>query len=215
MAPFVLAVGIQEVFAVIVVVVSVLSWIMNLIQGNNWNAQRQQKPQPKPPTTRSELEQLIKDLSKVDKRQQEPRKEAPTAVRAQQQPRQRPERTRSGPQANPQRPGSPPPYSPTRQNTSARQSPPAPEPKRPPANRGGANLGEGIRSQQVGSRVESKVPQEVKEDLAPVKGVQLTGNIAVVENYVHPMVKFLRDPAGVRKAIILNEILQRPKSLRR
>lgn len=203
MSLLVVAVNLHEAAAIIVVVLSILSWFINLVQGNNPDGgARPQKPNAKPPATRNELEALIQELT-TEKRKPQPRKESPPP------PRPRPDRPRTGPAGNQQRPGSPPPYSPTRPASSA------PEQKREQKPRGGSKLGDSVRGHHVGTRVESKVPEEVKTDLPPATATRAAIALPVTQKTVHPMIQLLREPNGVRQAVILNEILQRPKSLRR
>lgn len=64
---------------------------------------------------------------------------------------------------------------------------------------------------RIAAAVDQDIDSAVRKDLRPdatSDALQRAGNI-------HPLAKALRDPQGVRQAILLNEILSRPKSLRR
>lgn len=185
------AVEVHQIVGISLLVITVLSWFVNFIQGNNPDGSpRPQKNKSKPQTARSEIEALLSELN-GDKRKPKPE---------QKEPQPRPvkalaERPRSKPKNAPQRPGAPPPYSPSR-------SPRPIEGKLPTA-----NLGDGVRSSQLGNPIEAAVQKDivsaVQSDLSsrPV--------VAAPERPVHPFVKLLRDPNGARQAIILSEILSR------
>lgn len=197
-----------EIFGTIVLVISVLGWFVNVIQSNSANAAaRPKNPNPKPQTGRSEIETLLRELTGGDKRKPKPnlKPEATSSEqkRPQQQPRQpkqqnerRPKPNQTGSRGVPKPP------------VPVRTLPRADEPKLP-----SAHLGDGIRSHQLGNRVDVAVQKEittaVQQDLG--KGLAVP---ALVEQPVHPLVAVLRNPQGVRQAILLNEVLQRPKGLR-
>jgi hypothetical protein len=230
MFPWILGVNFHEIFAIIVLVISVLSWLVNLIQGSSPNAvPRQQRPKPKPQTSRSELESLIQELT-TDKRkaeekrrteQLEPTASAPIPQQFTEQQRieqrraehqrkeqQRAERARAAASMAPQRPGGPPPYNPSRQ---LQQMTP---PKRKEPKRNFESLGEGIRSQHVGSQFQGQIKEAPSSAAETISKKQISAATLDTVASVHPLVKLLREPGGVRQAVILNEILQRPKSLR-
>lgn len=89
-----------------------------------------------------------------------------------------------------------------------------------------SNLGAGVRSHvsafmqadrmaaEVQRDVPNRIAQEVAADLGPR---ELTSTMAPSPKSVpvHPFIRLLRDPQGVRQAIALQEILQKPKGLRR
>lgn len=89
-----------------------------------------------------------------------------------------------------------------------------------------SNLGAGLRNHvssflqadRVATEVERDLPnriaQEVNADLGPR---QLTSPTAAIAKpvAVHPLIRLLRDQQGVRQAIALQEILQKPRALRR
>jgi hypothetical protein len=77
------------------------------------------------------------------------------------------------------------------------------------------NLGAGVRSHQLGNRVEASVVRDVTEPIQHDLGNRIAAATPPQEKPIHPLVKILRDPIGVRQAILLNEILQRPNAGRR
>ena len=181
-------VDISHIIGLCVLVVSVLSWFVNVIQGNTPDgAPRPQKPKPKPQQGRSEIETLLQELS-GDK--QKPKSEG--------------ERGRTKPKTAPQRPGAPPPYAASR-----------PAPRVADTHLSSSNLGGGVRSHQMANRVEAAVQQEITGAVQHDLGNRIAAALPPSERPVHPLVKVLRDPNGVRQAILLNEILQRPKARRR
>ena len=78
-----------------------------------------------------------------------------------------------------------------------------------------SNVGSTVRSHHLGNRVDAEVQRDVPAAFLNNFGQGIAPASAPQERQVHPLVKVLRDPNGVRNAILLNEILQRPKSLRR
>ena len=204
MIPLTIAAGIEvhQIIGISVLVITVLSWFVNYIQGNTPDGvpRQPQRPRPKPQSGRSEIEELLQELSgekrkpKPEQREQPPRPPKP-------QPQ--PERARAKPKPAPQKPA----------NLS-----PAPS-SRPTARVSGsalpsANLGGNIRSHQLGNQIDVAVQKEVaavSHDL----GNRIGAALPAQERPLHPLVKVLRDPNGIRQAILLNEILQRPKALRR
>ncbi len=182
-----------------VLAVTVLRWFVNVIQGNTPDGvPRPEKPKSKPQQGRSEIETLLQELSgekkkpKPERREQPPRPPKPPA-----------ERGRTKPKQAPQRPGAAPPYVPSRQ-----------APRVADTHLSSSNLGGGVRSHQMGNRVEAAVQQEITSVVQHDLGNRIAAALPPTERPVHPLVKVLRDPNGVRQAILLNEILQRPKARR-
>jgi hypothetical protein len=168
---------------------------VNYIQGNTPDgAPRQPRPKPKP-TGRSEIEELLQELSGERRR---PKAEQPRPQKPQ------PERAKAKPKpAPPSRTANLSPKVETRSLPRVASGLPSP------------NLGESIRTHQLGNQIDVAVQKEivtaVQQDLGRATAT-LGGS---QERPVHPLVKLLRDPNGVRQAVMLNEILQRPKSTRR
>lgn len=199
MLPLVLArVDPPQIIGLVVVVISVLSWLVNVIQGNNPDGMprpKQQKPKPRP--SRNELEDLLQELT-VEKRKPNP---APPPPRP-----PKPQADRSRQKQKAPRPGAPPPYAPSRPATKASDLKSAPSlPK--------SNIGGTVRSQQLGHRVDDAVALDITSGVQQDLGMRAP-IVSTPSPTVHPLVSVLRDPNGVRQAVLLNEILQRPKSLR-
>jgi len=190
------AVDVSQIIGISVLVITVLSWFVNVIQGNTPDgAPRQQKPKQ---TARNEIENLLQELSgdkrkpKAEQREQQARPARPPAERA--KPKPKPQQ---------QRPGGPPPYTPSRSTS-------RPTDAKLPS----ANLGGGVRSHHLANQIDAGVKQEITTPVQHDLGNPIAAAAPVQERPVHPLVKVLRDPNGVRQAILLNEILQRPKSAR-
>ncbi len=210
MHPLVFGVQFGEIVGIVVLVISVLSWFVNVIQGNTVDgALRQKKPQPKPQQGRNDIEELLKGLT-GEKRKPDPEQRPPQPPK----PSKPAERPRSKPNPALQRPGGTPRTSaPPRQGNvgaEAKQQ----LGKQPAGKLTSANLGSGVRSQHLGSRVDTEVAQDIGAAVQNDLGRGLAIAPSVHEQSIHPLVKVLRDPQGVRQAVLLNEILQRPKSLR-
>ena len=68
-----------------------------------------------------------------------------------------------------------------------------------------------MEANRIGAAVEQDIDSSVRRDLRP----DATSDALHRAGNIHPLANALRDPQGVRQAILLNEILRRPKSLRR
>lgn len=199
MIPLVLsAVEIHQIVGISLLVITVLSWFVNWIQGNTPDGNpRPQKAKPKPPTARSEIEALLSELT-GDKRKPKPeQKEQPPRPA-----KNLAERPRAKPKTAPQRPGGPPPYTPSRPTTRPV------EVKLPTA-----NLGDSVRTSQLGNQIEASVQKDI---VAAVQSdLSSRPSVTSPERPVHPLIKLLRDPNGARQAILLSEVLQRRGPSRR
>ena len=201
----ILAINAGQIIGLIIFTVSVLSWFVNLVQGNQQNQAPRPKNRPRDPV-KSELEKFLQEVV-GNKGQQEKKRPAPPPVPQQKQPRA----------ANDKKGGKakPPQQRPAKTETATQR----------PGERAAAShlqssaLGQGVRSKlldhmepnRIGAAVQQDIDSAVRKDLgsnATSDAIQRAGNI-------HPLAKALRDPQGVRQAILLNEILSRPKSLRR
>ena len=206
-------VDVSQIIGLIVLVVSVLSWFVNVIQGNTPDGTPRQnkangkaKIKPKPPTGRSELEALAQQLAGEKNR---PRPEQASQLQPQRPPK--PPVDRNRPKTNPtqqrpipqrtvpQRPGQP----------AARPAPRVSE-----THLASSNLGASVRGHHLANRVEEAVEREIAAPVRQDLGTRTSLIQAVPEQFVHPLVKMLREPNGMRQAVLLNEILQRPKSTR-
>jgi hypothetical protein len=209
MSTLVLAVDFSEILGVCVLVITVLSWFVNVVKGNTPDGVPRATPKPKPKaqTGRSEIEALLQQLS--GEKPKPERRESPKPPKPQPQPQ--PERGRSKPK----------PTAPSR-SSSAGSATSRPFARVSESHLPSSNLGSDVRSHHLGNRVDAEVRHDVSEPVrkdirAAVQhdlGNRIAPAAAVADKPVHPLVKILRDPDGVRQAIILNEILQRPKSRR-
>ena len=81
--PFLIgAIEVGHIFGICLLVISVLSWFVNAIKGNNPDGvPREKKPAAKPQSGRSEIESLLKQLSgekpKPQQQQKQQRQEQP------------------------------------------------------------------------------------------------------------------------------------------
>lgn len=85
-----------------------------------------------------------------------------------------------------------------------------------------SNLGGELRSHLATYMQTDRVGQEVQRDMQNRIAAEVEADLGrptatqapPVQTPVHPLVKMLRDPQGARTAIAIQEILQRPRSLR-
>ncbi|MEI8020996.1 MAG: hypothetical protein WCH39_22515 [Schlesneria sp.] len=196
---------ISQIIGLCVLVISVISWFINIVQGNTPDGVPRGKQQnPKPPSARSEIEVLLEQISGSKKKPtgREQQGQAPRPPRPQQERSTNTARTNTA-RANQARPGS--------------QSP---KPAAKQASRvadmhlASSNLGNEVRSHQMGNRVDAVVQQEITAAVQHDLGNRIAAAKPVQDQAVHPLIKVLRDPNGIRQAILLNEILQRPKAKR-
>lgn len=193
-------VEIHQIIGISVLVITVLGWLVNIVQGNTDNGPRQPKPKPKANSGRSEIEDLLQELSgskgkQKPAQQREPARPAKPPV----------ERSRAKSKPGPQKLTGLPAQATSRPSTRAAVS-----------NLPSSNLGGELRSHQLGNQIDAAVRKEITDAVQIDLGTGIAAASATpVERPVHPLVKVLRDPNGVRQAILLNEVLQRPKALRR
>ena len=198
---------------VIVLIISVISWIVNLVQGNKPNGKPGNRPRPGN-QGQSELEKFLQQVV-GNKPEPEPEKKRPAAA-------PKPARATGGEKKGGK-------SKPQSQRPAASQRP-------APADRPGARLsqthltpttvGDGVRGlgsspleprnvdglviQNVGATVQRDIGDAVRRDI----GVDGTLLVVAQRAPVHPLIQALRNPQGIRQAIMMSEILNRPKSLR-
>lgn len=206
------AIDISQIIGICVLVISGLSWLVNVVQGNTPDGvprPKPKKPGQKPQTGRSEIEMLLQQLTGEKAKPKQERRETPKPPKPQQP---QSDRNRGKSKPSPARP----PF-----NSGGGSSRPAPRlgdnPSLAPS-----HVGQEARSHQIGNRIESMVQRDVtnavQRDIQAAVQHDLGGTLTSISAprtpTVHPMVAVLRDPNGVREAFILSEILQRPKALR-
>ncbi len=191
---------ISQVIGLCVLVISVISWFINIVQGNTPDGVPRAKQQnPKPQSARSEIEVLLEQISGSKKKPvgREQQTQVPRPPRPQQ------ERSTNVGRSNTARPGSQ-----------------LPKPTAKHASRvadmhlASSNLGNEVRTHQMGNRVDAAVQQEITAAVQHDLGNRIAAAKPVQEQAMHPLIKVLRDPNGIRQAILLNEILQRPRAKR-
>ena len=201
----ILAIGISQIIGLIIFTVSVLSWFVNIIQGNQQNRAPRPKDRPRDPA-QSELEKFLQEV--VGNKGQ-PEKRRPATPPVPQQKQSRAANDKRGGKAKPQQ------QRPVKTESASQR----------PGERAAAShlqtsaLGQGVRSHlhdhmepnRIGAAVQQDIDSAVRQDL----GSDATSDAVTRAGNIHPLAKALRDPQGVRQAILLNEILSRPKSLRR
>lgn len=200
-SPVVAAVDVSQIIGVCVLVISVLSWFVNVIKGNTPDGTPQEKKKPKRQSGRSEIEALLEQLSGEKTKPKPQRRESP-------KPKPQP------PQGRAKVPPKPPMTRPGLSQSSPRVA---------DTHLSSSNLGSEVRSHHLGNRIEatvrhditSPVQQDIQDSVQHDLGNRIAAALPNQPKAVHPLVKVLRDPHGVRQAILLNEILQRPKCLRR
>ena len=191
---------ISQVIGLCVLVISVLSWFINIVQGNTPDGvPRAKQKNPKPPSARSELEVLLDPITDSKKKQVGPEQQ----VQASRPPRPQQERPKNVARQNTARTGSQSPKSAARQPTRVADM-----------HLASSNLGNEVRSHQMGNRVDAAVQQEITAAVQHDLGNRIAAAMPAQEPAMHPLIKVLRDPNGIRQAILLNEILQRPKAKR-
>ena len=189
-------IDVSQVIGLCVLVVSVLSWFVNIIQGNTPDGvprPKQQNPKPRP--ARSEIEALLEQVT-GDKQKQARREQQNQAPRP---PRPQQERPKNNGRSTSPRPG----IQPAKQAARIADT-----------HLADSNLGNEVRSHHMGNRVDAAVQKEITAAVQHDLGNRIAAAKPPQEQSIHPLVKVLRDPNGIRQAILLNEILQRPKAKR-
>ena len=197
MIPLVLALDPGSVVATIIFTISIISYFYSAIQGISANAAKN-KPQKKE-GPRSDLENLLNQFLGDQKKTQQGKSE-----RQQQRP-PKPPGNRSQSKQNPanKRPAE------QQKPVQSRKVIKTSEPTLPTA-----QLGQGVRTHHLGNRVNEAVEKEIVEKVKSDLGDSYSAVAGRSGADVHPLVKAIRDPEGIRQAILLNEILMPPRSRR-
>ena len=201
----ILAIGPGQVIALIVFTISVLSWFINLVQGNNpkGGPRPQNRPRPGNPA-QSELEKFLQEVVSGGNPQPEKKRPAPP-----------PKPARAG--GGEKKGGKPRPQRPT---TAER-----PGTRMSETHLANSELGGGVRNhvaahldpRNVDAAVQQNVGGAVRQDMDAAVQRHLGDNIGPAASQrpatVHPLIEVLRSPQGVRQAILMSEILKRPKAM--
>lgn len=202
--PFpVLAVDMGDAAWIIIVVLSVLGWFVKAIKEHGANQPPARRANPE--KVRTEIESFLEEISGTPSKRPPVKPNSPNrppAAKASKKPT-KPSPQKAKPPAKPAKPGS----------VLADQ------------HLASANLGAGLRGHvstfmqpdrvaaEVQQDLKNRIADEVQADLGPSQTSSTAPTIAFTP--AHPLVTLLRDPRGVRQAIMLQEILQKPKALRR
>jgi hypothetical protein len=225
-----LAADIGGLIAIAFMVISFIGWLSNLISGQQKPGQRPQPPRPRPPQNkrlRDEIEAFMREAqgqgAGPPRAEPQPAR-APAAENAAPAPRgPKPKGQRQLPAKGNQ------PKRPADTSAAARRAPGSDVSERRVES---ASLGASLQqhvSQHMAERVgaiasrdvEPTVDDAVAAHFAPFSGDQAAGALTSVER-VRPeagpaadLLKLLRNPQGVRQALVLGELLNPPVSMRR
>ena len=195
-------VDVSFVIGLCILVITVLRWFVNVVQGNTpEGTPRPQKPKPK--QDRSDIENLLQELSGSKPQQKPQRGEQSTRPPKPPADRSRTKQKPGNQRPVPQRTGSAPPYEPSR-----------PAPRVSDTHLASSNLGAQVRTHQMGNRVDAAVQKEITAAVRHDLGQGIVAASQTSERPEHPLVSLLRDPHSIRQAFLLSEILQKPKSRR-
>lgn len=194
----------REVIGIIAFVIWILGMIIRAVKNNQEQAQAPPRPKPVPDTRRMEIETFLEEIAGG----------APNRPPVRPNPPKRPPVAKSG------KKGAKP------QPSAKSAAPNKPRVAMSEQHLAKADLGSGLRSHlsaymqpdrmaaEVQKDLPNRIAKEVQADLGPARS---TSSIAPTSGVaaVHPLMSMLREPQQVRHAIVLQEILQKPRALRR
>lgn len=230
----VLAADLGNWIGLAILVLSFLGWIVNAIKGVDANGNplpQRQKPKPQR-DLRSEIEVFLQELQPQKKPDPPPRmttdrvtstrnelgserfesrfdeqRSFPPPLKQQSSPRPRNEKQRKAKTANSKGKNQPQPQTPLRDRAR-------------PGTAIGQSLSQHVSSYMASGRVASEVQQNLPHRIDQAVQQDLSGGtvaaiapISSSSGTVHPLMALLTRPEGIQQAILLNEILQRPRSL--
>lgn len=216
--PLLAGIDIGTFIFVVMLMISFLGWVVNLINGSQKPAapgnRPRQPPRPRDERLQSEIEIFLQETERKTAPQREPARQAaprrPQPPRPPQPRREPPKPQRLEPQtkAPPSRPAAPPaavlPSEAARPSLStlgqSERIKVQTEPQLP-------HLAGQVGAQQIG-HLTTNMPLGTLTGSGVGMAIPTTGAAAGV-------VRLLREPGGVRQAVLMNEILQRPKALRK
>ena len=202
------AVDVGQIIGLVVLVISVISWFVNVIKGNTPDGVPRVKQQV---SDRSEIDEFLVQLQSG---KPIPRPEQPRPAAKNEMANRKPQFEANHPLAKPAK--KPPAIS--RQSSVPQGLPRIADTHLPES-----KLGDSLRRSSFGNRVDAAVQRDitdaVRQDIQVAVqhdlGNRIMAAAPTAEKRPHPLVSILRNPDGVRQAILLNEILQRPRSVRR
>ena len=209
----ILAIAIGQVIALIIFTLSVLGWFVNLVQGNQQNGAPRPKNRPRE-LGQNELEKFLQEVV-GGKAQPEKKPPASPPLPQQKQPSQQQQKQpRSG---NDNKRGG---KNKPQQQRVAREAVASQRPgdRVAQSHLQTSTLGGGVRSHLLSSIEPNRISEVVQHDIGFAVqrdiGSDATSDAIHRAGNIHPVAQALRDPKGLRQAIMLNEILSRPKALR-
>lgn len=199
MPGFVLAFDVGQLIGLAVLVISIISWLVNLIKGEGNNAPAGKRAAPQK-DLRSEIEVFLEELNKPPVRQETP-PPRPAPKRAPPQPQQQKPKQPQKKRAEP---------------ISKRTVSSEPRP-------GSSNLGAGVRQHvaehlaagQVTANAQQNIGHRIDASVAHDLGTSSTSQHLTTSHTVHPLITFLSQPGGMRQAMLVHELLQKPRALRK
>ncbi len=203
--PVLAALQLGQIFALIVFTISVVSWIVNLVRGNQPNGEPRPRNRPQDPA-QSELEKFLQEVvgGKGKPGQNRP---APPAVPQQQSSRSGNNKKGGKPKSQQPRPAKPEASSPRPGERLAQSGLPM------------SGLGDGVRSHHLQTsmepnRIDAAVQRDIDGAVLQDLGADRSRETGQRTSTPHPLIAALRNPQGARQAILLNEVLSKPKALR-
>jgi hypothetical protein len=220
-----LAADIGNWIGIALVVLSVLGWIVNAIKGLDPNGnpipkreQRPNVPRPNPARPagrdlRSEIEVFLDEVKKAQGNAPAEPRPAPRPTPAPAAARQTPPKNQGKKPQQPQKP---------KKSTSPQLAKTQPSRESEPS-KGGRGVREHVSTYMADNRVGAEVQQHLAHRIdASVERDMSGGTVAAVTPAIgevtrpapHPLLAVLAKPEGMRQAILMNEILSRPRALR-
>lgn len=213
--PPIFAIDFGQVVGLIILVLSVLSWFVNVVKGNAEQVAPKANPRPPRPKderVRQEIEEFLQEVLKQPGRphkepiQEAAKKAQPVPARAANQQSSRPKgqgKQNKGNKARSQQPAKRP-----TELTFGNERPPVATPSMPMPHLASSNLGESIR----GSSLKHLEPNVLGLDRG-VAGV--VGTTAASPQSAIALRSLFGDRDDMRRAILIQEVLGRPLALRR
>ncbi len=198
MPGLVLAIDVGQLIGLAVLVISIISWLVNLIKGDGNNAPAGKRAAPQK-DLRSEIEVFLEELNKppVRKEAPPPRPAPKRAPAPQQQQKAKPQQKKRAETVN--------------QRSVASDS------------RQTSSLGAGVRQHvaehlvagQVTANAQQHIGHRIEASVTHDLGTSST-NLHMDRNAsVHPLYTLLSQPGGMRQAMLVHELLQKPRALRK
>lgn len=215
--PVLAAIEWGQVFGLIILVISILSWFINAVKGNPQKPAGGPAPGQQP---RNELEQFLKQVLETNRPKPAPQ---PAVERPRTNPNAGRSKLKNKPKRPPVKPAAP---------VFAEDDRPSPPGSVARQYMNPSNLSSGVESHLRSHFVEDRreeAAQRQRMSGSPQKGerahdsvrADLRGGLAVTAPIVapalplHPLMSWLAQPGSIQNAIAVQEILQKPRALRR